>query len=729
MPRRALVLSALLASVAWVGVAPTTAEAAMVVSVSSDTLTVIGDAADDRLVLRLAPGAPGTLLLDTGSSTASFDRGSFSRISIRTGGGADEIRIDEVNGSFTEAETTTIESSTGADIVVGGRGAEVIATGDDDDLVFAGGGGDTLLLGAGDDTAIQGTTDGSDLVEGQSGSDTLRTFGSGESEEFTVQAVGTRIRITCDVGSGRVDMAGIETAEIIAGAGPDLVDIGDLSGTGLTRVDADLGLLDGASDTVFATGTPAKDTIVTAAAGDTARITGLPSEVRIENASATDDRLIVQARGGDDNVRAVEGVGTLVGLTLEGNEGRDVITGGTAAEVLRGGSQNDILRGNQGVDTVEGGDGDDLVIWSSVSDGDETVGSDAGRDTLRVPSTTADDVYDIASVGSRVRISGGAFQLDLEKAEAISVGTGVGADKVTVRDLTGTGTETVSLDVGRKDLKVDTIVVEGTPGSDQIEAGGSAGVHDVTGLAAGVGILDAEPGDRLEIVGSAGDDTIDARKMAKDQLQPLLRGGPDKDVLLGSPGQDVVDGGTGNDVAFLGAGLDTFNWQPGDASDIVEGGAGTDFLRMSGSVANEHFRVSPIGSRTRLIRDLENVLMDLGQVERLDINPAAGSDTMQVDDMSGTDTKLVTWELAPSRGTTATDQAADKLLVNGTFGNDSILVTAGGHQVRVAGLASTVEINRSDPTLDSLHVDTRPGGTDSVTVGPGVQQLLKFTHS
>lgn len=405
------------------------------------------------------------------------------------------------------------------------------------------------------------------------------------------------------------------------------------------------------------------------------------------------------------------------------------MTGGTAAEVLRGGSEGDILRGNHGVDTVEGGEGDDLVIWDSASDGDETVGSDAGRDTVRVPSTPADDVYDIAPAGSRVRISGGTFQLDLEKVEHISAGTGVGADKVTIRDLTGTGTETVGLDVGRNDLKGDTIVVEGSPGSDKIEVRGSAGVHDVTGLAPRVGILDAEPGDRLEIDGSAGDDTIDARNMVTDQLQPFLHGGSGKDVLLGSPGQDVIAGGAGNDVAFLGGGLDTFNWSPADGSDIVEGGAGTDFLRMSGSVSNERFLVSSIGSRTRLIRDLESVLMDLGGVERLDINPATGSDTMQVDDMSGTDTKLVTWELAPSRATTATDQAADIVLVNGSFGNDSILVTAAGQQVRVAGLATTVEINRSDPTLDSLHVDTKPGGTDSVTVGPGVQQRLKLSHS
>jgi hypothetical protein len=147
---------------------------------------------------------------------------------------------------------------------------------------------------------------------------------------------------------------------------------------------------------------------------------------------------------------------------------------------------------------------------------------------------------------------------------------------------------------------------------------------------------------------------------------------------------------------------------------------------MSGSGANERFEVSPIGSRIRVLRDVSNVVMDTGDVERFDIIPAGGSDNMIVQELSGTDAKVVAWELAPFRGTTASDGATDSVLVNGTNGSDNLTVTAGGQQVRVAGLQAAVEVTRADKALDTLHVDTRLGN-DSIFVAPQVHNLIGFT--
>ena len=118
----------------------------------------------------------------------------------------------------------------------------------------------------------------------------------------------------------------------------------------------------------------------------------------------------------------------------------------------------------------------------------------------------------------------------------------------------------------------------------------------------------------------------------------------------------------------------------------------------------------------------------MGDLERLDIMPAGGADTMHVDDMSGTDTKVVTWELAPFRGTTASDGSLDSVTVNGSNGSDNISVSAGGQTVRVAGLATVVEVNRADKSLDSLFVDTRLGN-DSIFVAPEVHDRLTFSSS
>jgi Ca2+-binding RTX toxin-like protein len=705
---------------------PAAADASVLAGVSSDTLTITGDGAADRITLRLAPGAPQTLQLDTGTTTLSFDRANFTRIVIRSGAGDDDIRIDESNGAFTDAEQTTIESGAGNDVVAGGRAAETIAAGDDNDLVDAGRGDDAIFLGAGNDTALQGADDGSDTLDGQSGTDAFQTAGSAESEEFTAQAVGNRARISRDTSSSAVSMTATEIAEISAGGGQDLVDVGDLTGTGVNRVDADLGLADGARDTVFAQATANADSISVSALGDTARVLGLGSELRIDNASATDDRLTVQGGGGGDKVTAVGSVSSMIATVLEGNEGIDFLTGGSGGETLRGGPDDDVLRGNQGVDTIEGGDGGDLLIWTA-SDGSDVVRNDPGQDRLRVPNSGADDSYELSRVGSGVRVQRGTALLDAD-AEVIDIGLGIGADKLRVRDLAGTVTHDVVADLGTADLKVDDVTIDGSDGADAIRVRDGGDFHEVTGLAARVSLIGAEPGDRLTINSGFGDDQVDASLMTKDQLQPFLNGGGDKDVLVGSPGQDVVSGGSGNDVAFLGGGLDTFNWSAGDGSDVVEGGLGDDFLNMNGSGANEAFAVSPIGGRIRVTRDVGNFVMDTGDVERFNVNPAGGADTTRVDDLSGTDAKVVTWELAPFRGTTATDGARDSVLINGTFGNDNIKVGAGGQQVRVTGLAAAIEINRSDPTLDTLHIDTRLG-TDPVVIDPQAHNLIGITTS
>ena len=711
---------------------PGAAHAAVVADVSADTLSITGDGAADRLTLRLAPGDPGTLQVDVGadgSADQAFARASFSRISVRSGAGADEIRVDDSNGAFTDAEPTTIEAGAGADTIVGGRGAETIAGGDDGDLVLAGPGDDAVFLGAGDDTAIQRGDDGADVFEGQSGADTLQVVGSGESEELTVQAVGERVRITRDVGLARADLAGIEVAEMNAGAGADLVDVGNLAGTELARVDADLGLSDGARDTVFAQGSAGADTIGVSAVGDTVRVAGLPGEVRVENARAADDRLVVQAGDGTDNLTAFGDAGKLIGLTLEGNAKQDQVVGGAGAETLRGGPDADILRGSGANDVVEGGDGPDLVVWNRLADGADAVDGGAEVDRIRVPSSSADDVFEIWSQLGHVRLMAGiGDQTDLVGTEIVDLGAATGADSITVHDLTGTDTTAVVADLGAADAKVDTVTVNGTAGADTIRARMGLSGHEITGLAAGVFLLGAEPGDRLRVNGRDGEDTIDAGAMTKDQLQPFLSGGGAKDVIVGSPGQDEVTGGFGDDVVLLGAGLDTAVWLPGDGSDIVEGGGGDDFLRLTGSGASETFAVTPVGGRIRVTRDVGNVVIDTGGLERFDLMPAGGADTMRVEDLSGTAAKVVAWELAPFRGTTASDGAKDSVLVHGSNGNDAIDVAAGGQQVRVSGLQAAVEVTRADASLDTLHVDTRLGA-DLVSVAPQVHNLIKFSSS
>src|SRR4051794_24270553 len=235
-----MVRIALLAAVAVIAL-PTAAEAAVLPSVTGDTLTVTGDGAADQIALRVI--APGTLQVDTGAAALDFNRATFSKVAIRSGAGDDVVRIED---ALTEA--TTIETGAGADTVLGGPAGELIATGDDGDQVAPGGGDDTVLLGAGNDTISQG--DGFDGVDGQSGSDRLIAAGSADSEEFTLQAFDGKARVTRDTGPATTDGTAVERLDVNAAGGQDLIDIGDLSPANVLAVTADLGLVDGARDQV-----------------------------------------------------------------------------------------------------------------------------------------------------------------------------------------------------------------------------------------------------------------------------------------------------------------------------------------------------------------------------------------------------------------------------------------------------------------------------------------------
>ena len=216
--------------------------------------------------------------------------------------------------------------------------------------------------------------------------------------------------------------------------------------------------------------------------------------------------------------------------------------------------------------------------------------------------------------------------------------------------------------------------------------------------------------------------------MERDKVQPILKGGAGNDTIIGSSGDDTIAGGVGVDVALLGGGLDTFTWAPGEGNDIVEGGAGTDFLQMNGSGGNDRFEVLPVGSRTRVTRDIENVNLDLGGLERIDLLPGPGGDIVRVADLSGTATDRVDANLAVARGQTGGDNLIDRVFVDGTFGNDTINVNGAGPDVRVTGLANITTVRGTDPELDRLHVDTKPG-LDQLTVTGTTNQLIGFTFS
>ncbi len=299
--------------------------------------------------------APGTLQVDAGSGTIDFDRATFHKIAIRSGAGDDTVHIEDAL-----TESVTIETGAGADTVLGGPGDELISSGDDGDQVDPGGGDDIVFLGAADDTAFQG--DGRDSVDGQDGNDRLLAVGSAESEEFTLQGFDGTARITRDTGPATTDSIAVETLDLDAAGGQDLIDVGDLSASDLVTAEADLGLDDGARDDVSVQGTDGSDSISAGLSGEDVRVGGLRTTIRIQNSSPATDRLQVLGRDGADTVAAIGEVGARIGLTFDGDAGDDELTGSNGADTLRGGDGRDSVVGRGGTDTIDLGAGDDRFI-------------------------------------------------------------------------------------------------------------------------------------------------------------------------------------------------------------------------------------------------------------------------------------------------------------------------------------------------------------------------------
>lgn len=659
----------------------------------NDTAQINGSNASETFTIT----ANGTRVrLDgTGVAPFSLDIGTTENLVVHAGDGDDVITAGNGLGSLI---SLTLDGGAGNDTITGGDGNDTITGGSGNDIVNGGRGNDVAQLGSGDDTFTWNPGDGSDTVEGGSGNDKLLFNGANINETINISANGGRVRFTRDIANITMDLDSIEQIEFDARGGADNIIVGDLSGTGVKQVIVDLGAVpggtqgDGAADTVTVNATGGNEKIQVTAGGTTVTVTGLPEVVTIANAEAANDRLVIQALGGNDVIDA--SALTAIGLTVDGGAGNDTITGSQGADTLIGGDGNDKVTGGRGNDVAFLGAGDDTFIWNP-GDGSDTVDGGTGTDSLAFNGSNVAENMSISANGSRALLARdvGAITMDLNGIEHVQIAAAGGADNITVQDLTGTGVTQVAIDLSAGpgsqdgDGATDRVTVNGSAGDDNIKVVTSGGSIVVNGLAAQVTIAHADAGDVLAVNGQAGNDIIDASAIKAGQLVSLnINGGDGNDSITGSAGNDVVNGGRGNDVANLGAGDDTFLWNPGDGSDTVEGGKGTDTLAFNGANINENINISANGGRVLFTRDVAAIAMDLNGVEHIDFNALGGADNITVNDLSGTGVNQVNLDLG------ANDGAADTVTINGTGGSDVITVTEHDGIITVSGLGQDINI-------------------------------------
>jgi Ca2+-binding RTX toxin-like protein len=228
-------------------------------------------------------------------------------------------------------------------------------------------------------------------------------------------------------------------------------------------------------------------------------------------------------------------------------------------------------------------------------------------------------------------------------------------------------------------------IVGGTPtvaNTHQIEMFGAGGndllALDETNGALPRSILFGGDGDDT-LVGGSGSDLLFGQS-GNDTL--LGKGG--NDLLFGGSGNDTLTGGSGSDQVFGESGNDLMIWNPGDGTDLDEGGGGVDTVQVNGDNRAENFTVAPNGTRVRFDRiDPDPFSIDIGTAENLIVNANGGDDTFTASNgLAGL--IALTVDGGPGNDTITGGDGNDTLLggdgndiINGGRGNDLIELGAG----------------------------------------------------
>ena len=249
-----------------------------------------------------------------------------------------------------------------------------------------------------------------------------------------------------------------------------------------------------------------------------------------------------------------------------------------------------------------------------------------------------------------------------------------------------------------------------------------------------------------QLFGQAGDDTL------------LGKGGVD--LLFGGDGNDILTGGTGDDQVFGQGGDDRMIWNPGEGTDLNEGGDGIDTVEVNGGNGAETFTVTPNGTRVRFDRVTPAPFsLDIGTTENLVVNMNGGDDvftagnglapliSLTVDGGAGNDTitggdgndvliggdgndlinggrgndmafmgagdDTFVWNPGDGSDTVEGQDGSDTMLFNGANVNENIDISANGQRVRFFRNVANVTMDLNG--VEGIDFNAR-GGVDNITV-------------
>ncbi len=337
--------------------------------------------------------------------------------------------------------------------------------------------------------------------------------------------------------------------------------------------------------------------------------------VDVEPGARYDHGVTLQGDEGDDMVVGASGPDSLDGGTgadyLFGNAGDDVLDGGTGnyKDILVGGDGNDALYGYGGVDELIGETGNDWLFGGDDDDtlfgdtsvpplatltGDDYLEGGAGKDTL--VGGMGDDVLDGGTEDDTLFGGGGADTILGGEGDDQLVGNdgadfidgGHGDDKIytdsfdTVVRRSDGGFDNI-YNINSMD-GIGTIVVDGMDTSTAAIYQHQTELIIASSATEGVAIHGglADKGQDYVI----GDVSLTHREVMQLVSSPLaivgsaaaetFYGGINHDSIDGSAGADTLSGGDGDDEIFGGDDNDMLYGDAGD--DLLDGGLGSDII-------------------------------------------------------------------------------------------------------------------------------------------------------
>ncbi|MBH0183244.1 MAG: hypothetical protein HP490_16680 [Nitrospira sp.] len=407
-------------------------------------------------------------------------------------------------------------------------------------FIHALGGADTIISGAGDDQLYG--DGGTDEIYGGLGHD--RLYGGSEAD----QLFGDNVAVSTSGGNDFLD--GGEGNDLVqGGAGRDIV----FGGAGNDNLNGDefAGDNSGGFDDYLDGG--AGDDELHGAAGSDVLIGGVGHDFLIGDTTQFQNG--TPEAGGNDS--------------LDGGEGQDQLFGLYGDDLLSAGAGNDLVNGQDGSDVLYGGTGDDTLSgdlrFTRLAGGYDTrEHRAAGGDDLLFGETGAD----VLSGGEGNDLLDGGTENDTLAGDYLTSQISV-SDPLYWTLFSALGDDWLS----------------GGMGSDALAGGFGADV--LLGGDGSDSLLGGEGDDHLE--GGAGSDILygeyafNSPEFLFNPVVSTIKALSGNDLLDGGDGNDDLHGGEGDDTLLGGAGNDRLiDDEPGYAiaggNDILDGGDGNDVL-------------------------------------------------------------------------------------------------------------------------------------------------------